>query len=264
MLSFRWGIFAAVFAFLVSIGLGLISGVNVIHLFLRAFIFAAVFFGIGFGLRFLLDGFFPDLVVDGEESESQYSLEKSDPGESVTIDATGEYAVPELYKSPGEPDELGNIEDLISGIFVPRTEGIDRMEEEGYNEKNIPPDMGFVSAKVPQQEDITFHDMFHDTEINEKFGRQEVKAEQPVFVPGIGDDSGSFGGLVDLDSMAMAFGITPASPASGGYSAEPVSTEYGTADTQSHYVGNKPQPLKGDFDPKELAEGIRTVLAKEK
>jgi hypothetical protein len=28
--------------------------------------------------------------------------------------------------------------------------------------------------------------------------------------------------------------------------------------------GNKAQPLKGDFNPKELAAGIRTVLNKEK
>ena len=83
--------------------------------------------------------------------------------------------------------------------------------------------------------------------------------------------------------MAKAFssfgsgGSVPARPASsaGNSSAGAVpqdaafmpSVEIEEAPEQSaprYNKGNKPEPMKGDFSPKELAEGIRSVLSKDK
>jgi len=74
--------------------------------------------------------------------------------------------------------------------------------------------------------------------------------------------------LPDLDMMAMAFTTnfsgTPSTAASSASSAGPINFADETeAPDRSQYKGNKPQPLKGDFNPQSLAEGIRTVLSKD-
>lgn len=269
MQNLRWGITAAIFALLLSVGLGIISGVSIFHIFIRAFIFTVLFFGLGLGLKFVVDSFFPELLFMDEGSARD---DYNQPGSriNITVDNTGEYAVPELYKAPSDPDELGNIEDLISGAFKVRSAqggeakqaGIDRKREEGYNVGR--------GQSVLDQEPINFNDMFNDTAIFEKH----------VFTPSFGDGSEGLGGLPDLDAMATAFSPTggpaasvslPQTPSKFGSGSPPPGVpqfssgfEEAEPQSQSRYVGNKPQPLKGDFNPKELAEGIRTVLSKEK
>jgi hypothetical protein len=280
--SLKWAIISAGSAFFISIFLGIFSNVGVFHIFIRAFIFAIVFFGLGFGLRFIIDSFFPELLFSDEENEGEKGLDQSDPRVSVTIDNTGEYAVPELYKTAGDPHELGNIEDLISGVFKPHAVtatapiGIDRKPEAGYNiigrqsASDIIPDMGAIGF-LQDQEAVGFQ---------EKAVSESAPVEKPVFTPSFGGDSG-LEGLPDLDMMARAF-----SPAYGGSPAvrvpapEPpapsfvpqeqaftpsfLSSTEEVEQVRTNYTGNKPQPLKGDFNPKELAEGLRAVLAKEK
>jgi len=274
----RWALTAAAAAFIISIGLGIVSGVIAIFIILRAVIFAVLFFGIGFALRFIISTFFPEVLFMSSEPKSQSSQEQ-ETSHSITIDATGEYAVPELYKSPGSANELGNIEDLISGIFRPRTSdddessfsaGIDRKEEEGYNKigQGVSKD-NIKSSGTDELESINFRDMFQDTAGFDEPGIQEIKQDKPAFTPSFGYDSDGLGGLPDLDTMAMAFGGAHTAPAASSSYSGSVSDsspiDFGESDSlQSHYVGNKPQPLKGDFNPKELAEGIRTVLTKEK
>jgi hypothetical protein len=269
--NFRWGVIGAIAAFFISICLGLLSGVSVFNVFLRALVFSAVFFGFGFGLRFIINSFFPELLFGGDDSAVQDSFAaETAPRISITLDSTGEYAVPELYKAPGDANELGNIEDLISGYFKPRPEepqesrasGIDRMREAGYNVSG--------SSQDALDETMDFDDV--DSPSSDK-----APEERPVFTPSFGDDSG-LGGLPDLDMMAMAFsgGGGPPAPSGsfGPASAVPsvgADEEVFQPDTMedvpvmsSSRAGNKPQPLEGDFDPKSLAEGIRTVLNKDK
>ena len=262
MINFKWGIVAAAGAFIVSFGIGLISGVAIFHIILRAFLFAAVFFGVGFGLRFITINFFPELssVSDGFEGPETFE-QQTGQRVNITLDTAGEYAVPELFKSPGAPDELGNINDLVSGRFRPHQEGVDRFREEGYNQNE-----GFggqESFGTPEAEQISFPNDVRPQDEKPAFNRQD-------FNPSFGDGSDGLGGLPDLDAMARAF-----SPG-GGHSSDaftPTDSFGGVFSTgssdvfeseSSGYVGNKPQALKGDFNPKELAEGIRTVLAKEK
>ena len=288
MTNFRWGIIAGISALFVSVFLGMVSGVGVFHIFIRALIFSAVFFGIGFGLRFLINSFFPELLYADDESFTPGTTEQTGAQINITLDSTGEYAVPELYKTSGDSQELGNIEDLISGVFRPRTsendnigvsqpsfqsfdipgagtEGIDRMKEAGYNSE--------------EDGSISFQDDFGIPGGNqfEKASDEKTAAFQPNFTPSFGDDSG-LGGLPDLDMMAMAFssafGSGPA--ASAGPAAAPSSSSISSASAsplmppvediepdRSRYTGNKPQTLQGDFNAKGLAEGIRTVLSKD-
>ena len=287
MSYFRWGVVSSAVAVIISIGLGVISGVSLFHIMARAVIFAVVFFGGGFGLRFLINSVFPEFFTFSDEVESDYAPEKTYSGVSVTYDTIGEYAVPELYKSPGDSDELGNIEDLIAGIveFRRGTDiddsiqegasrgGVDRNGEDGYNDRNVQDarENGFRTARAPEQEVINFGDMFGDTgeldwpgvspEKADRSGVEKQQVPQSQFAPSFMDESVDSDGLVDLDSMATSFGVT-ASPA--GFGGEAGSAEYARGETRSGYVGNKPQPMKGDYNPKELAEGIRTALSKDK
>jgi hypothetical protein len=265
MAYFKWGFIAAVVSFIVSFGIGLIFGVGVFHIILRAFIFAFVSFGVGFGLRFVVYSFFPELLTFHDEYSGPETHEQQ-PGSrvNITLDTEGKYALPELYKTPGDTDKLGNIEDLVSGYFRPSSEGIDRNREERYNQEEENDDEdGFPD--IPEAEDLSFE----DTPVFEK-----PRVDKPVFNPSFEDSSGGLGGLPDLDAMAMVF--SPAGESSGESSSEAFTAwepqsgvdDFDSFDNvepkKSSYAGNKSQPLKGDFDPKELAKGISTVLTKEK
>ncbi|MCL2720339.1 MAG: hypothetical protein FWD47_03250 [Treponema sp.] len=295
MANFRWGVIAAVIALFVSVTLGFFFGVAFLHIFLRALIFGVVFFGLGFGLRFVINSFFPELMVSSEEHS--VLEEQSGARINITIDGSGEYAVPELFKSVGDSDELGNIEDLISGSFRAyrneereedneesekvspnqwfdsslNEEGIDRKKEEGYN------DLGFG-------EDISFDDLPGiEGTAAEKPAVSKPEVFQPQFTPSFGDDSG-LGGLPDLDMMARAFSTayssTSASSAGPAPAAVPlpsmpaVSEDFSAPSSsssfflteepdRSHYKGNKAQQLEGDFNPKDIAKGISTILSKD-
>ena len=269
MSNFKWPIFFSAAAFVISVGLGIISGVTVLLIILRAIVFAVFFFGLGFALKFLITNYYPELFLQRDATESQYPADQKSPEEPMTIDTTGEYAVPELYKAAGDQDELGNIEDLISGTFRSGEESVDLTEEESYNGEGIQSEMEvkFNASAAGKQETINFDDMFgDDTAAYDEPGPQS--AQNQDFTPSLGNDSDGLGGLPDLDSMAMAFGGVASFPETGGssFGDDLESVPPGRMDepAESHYTGNKPQPLKGDFNPQELAKGISTVLAKEK
>lgn len=263
MQNLKWGGIASAFALIVSVGLGISAGVTLFYVVIRAVIFTVVFFGLGIGLRFVLDSYFPELFgMEDERAEPEENYNQPGSKVNITIDSMGEYAVPELYKAPNDHDEIGNIEDLVSGVFKSRAgspkSGIDRKREEGYNVA------GF--GGVSNQDTAGFSDVFSDA------GGMDSSSEQrAVFSPSFGDEDG-LGGLPDLDAMAMAFTPTgdsyerPSVKSDGGSALDSVlysSPETGESERQ-YNTGNKPQPLQGDFDPKELAEGIRTVLSKDK
>ena len=285
MTSIKWGAVAAAAALVISVLLGIFSEVRVSYIFLRAFIFTAVFFGIGFGLHFLINSYFPELLYQDNASGGDLYGQSGDEEAggarvNITMDNTGEYAVPELYKAPEDPNEMGNIEDLnsrdrrtrnSSGYRSAHGKGIDSNKEEGYN--NISGDMGFsfgmsdLPTKFPAEESP-----FMDNDDQESSG-YEAAEEKAAFTPSLGEDAG-VGGLPDLDMMAKAF--------SPGFSAGPSASSAGGAPEASfvsmpddemevpdsrpprNNKGNKPEPMKGDFSPKELAEGIRSVLSKDK
>jgi hypothetical protein len=286
VINFKWGIIAAIGAFLISILMGLVAGVGPFHLFMRALVFTAVFFGLGFGLRFVINSFFPELLMmdDSSASESYGQAVFEQSGPQVTMDNIGEYAVPELYKTPNDPNEMGNIEDLIAGIFNNRkerqrqkviTKGVDVNKEAGYNNGDIQE----LSIDIPEEVP------FLDDGVLESPVLGNTRADEPAFTPSFGNEDEGLGGLPDLDMMARAFSsayssqpaFIPVQGSSGSQASSlpslpsmpdntpmeaPAAIE--EAGQQARYKGNRPEPLKGDFNPKELAEGLRAVLNKEK
>jgi len=278
--SFKWGFTAAVFALCISALLGLVSGVGAVYIFLRALIFAVVFFGLGFGLHFVINSYFPELLYINEETASSDSESEEAGHISIAMDGMGEYAIPELFEQKGETYELGNIEDLISGAFrsgggdnrsyaessqpaYPSVnfsmmdEGIDQNKETGYNDSG---DFGGISFGEPVS---AKSGGFDETS---SFEAEKPQAFQPQFASSIGDDSG-LGGLPDLDMMAMAFSNFSGPPDGGVSSSTPSMGPTAPIDEsepdRSQYKGNKPQALQGDFQPEAIAQGIRTVLSKD-
>ena len=66
--------------------------------------------------------------------------------------------------------------------------------------------------------------------------------------------------LPDLDSLAGAFLSTTGEKPAGGQDEK---EEYHGHSPARPVIGNKPQALNGDFNPKDLAAGIRTILNKQ-
>jgi len=280
--GFKWGIIAAACALFISITLGIFSGVSAFHIFIRALIFMVVFFGAGFGMRLMINGFFPELLFSGDESAGQEAEQAEGSNVNIVLDSMGEYAVPELYNQ-GDPNELGNINDLLSGNYAAAPQsraggqktnaGIDRNREASYNDIE-------TLQSVPEADSVS----------SGGFGFNEEASFKPIepqsyqsFTPSFGDDMG-LNGLPDLDMMARAFsgpsaggagintggfasGMPPMDlpslePAGMSSSASPV-LEFGDVE-QPRNTGNKSQAFEGDWDAKGLAEGIRTVLSKER
>jgi hypothetical protein len=260
MLNIKWGIIAGAAALLLSLAVGIISGNNIFYVLLRALIFGVVFFGLGLGIWVLISSFIPELFyADTPESSGE---ESSRPGSRINI-TLGGGALPEMYRNPDDPEEVGNISDLITGAINPAEAaptgargmgagGMDQNSEDGYTyavggAKSQDQDMGFDSPQA-----------FDDSPVF-----KEGQSAAAVFTP-ISGSSEDFGGLPDLDAMAGAF-LTNAgmesvpAPASSSIPSMPPEP----ALPERKVSGNRAQPLKGDFNPKELAEGIRTVLSKE-
>ena len=285
----RWGLIAAVIAFFVSILMGILFEVRVFHIFFRALIFSALFFGLGVGLRHLISNYFPEMLYTDDENNENELYEQSGARIAIIQDNIGEYAVPELYRTAAGSEELGNIEDLVSGAFSPSgSKGIDRNNKTGYNNEGNEKEQ--VETTESQNisnifpEEIPFHgDSLGGSPGGDNPAVGSESAPSPIFSPSFGD-SGGLEGLPDLDMMARAFspgfsGSVPvfttaqtSSPppdsaplnVSGQSSFLPKVEDFEPAAQQSYRGGNKPQPMEGDFNPKELAEGLRAVLAKDK
>jgi hypothetical protein len=281
--NFRWGLIFGSFALVISVSLGIFSGVNPLHIFLRALFFTFIFFGLGTGIRFVINSFFPELLFVDEETGRHGSAEHAGSLVDITL-GIGEYAVPEAYKDEdnqqahGSSGNLGNIEDLISGSY--NTSGIDRKSKEAYNNSG-----GQITGSG-------INDSSSGFSIPEAAGFFAFQGEQSPstanvpssgvtskdFSPSFGDDEGGLGGLPDLDIMARAFSPgfaeeqahhpNPAQSASSMLFATDIpASDYTNSFEEApvrYNKGNKPQQLQGDFNPKELAQGLRTILSKDK
>jgi len=247
-------------ALVLSFGIGILSGANIFHVILRALIFAVVFFGIGTCIWILINHHIPDLIASNDDNndDNKEGDAMMRPGSrvNITLDNDKGFALPEMYRNSGDPEEVGNIGDLLSGAFRP-----------------VPAESetSFGGMDLGSEDNYTYEGSGLDSQNQESSGFQDTASHNsgagpsaaPVFTPSFGDDSADWGGLPDLDAMAGAFlsGGTedpaPVPDVSGpvaGLATEPVRDP----------KGNKAQPLKGDFDARELAQGIRTVLSKDK
>jgi len=271
----KWGAAAAVSALVISLLLGIISGVSGFYIFLRTLIFTVVFFGTGFGLRLLINTYFPELLV---KNETVTGAEQAGSRIDITVDNTGEYAVPDLYKASGNSKEMGNIKDLNKIIKAAQTRGDNASSGQWFNPGSD--DSGIDRMKKGSYNDDGTGDIFQETNTYESFTTGAAGKQTPSL--------DGLGGLPDLDTMATAFsgaqGASPAQPKSSPQadsSSEfvplpiPGDTEFSTMssmsgmfstedskDSKPRNADSKSQALEGDFSPKDIAKGISSLLNK--
>jgi len=250
------GIIAGI-AFILSFIIGLVNDISLPMLIFRAVLFAIIFLAIAILIKFLVSRFLPELLEESAEEVSPILQ----PGSRINITEGEDDAAPQAIPRPpvmgAHPDDsgeegLGNISDLLSKnganqVDSPQT-GMDQNDQAGYNSGDG--GLGEFSASS-----------LASPELSQGLNEDASSALSSGRAPGDGE-TGSFSGsteiLPDLESMAGVFG-----PVSGA--AESDSEEYSPpASTVKSSSRDKAVEWSGDFNPKDLAEGLRTVLSKEK
>ncbi|MDR1278855.1 MAG: hypothetical protein LBK02_08895 [Treponema sp.] len=225
MFNIKWSAIAGGFGLALSLLVGIISGAGFPMVLIRALVFGLVFFVLAGLVWLLINNCIPELLYSRNEDEGSGKA----PGSRVDISLGDEQesALPEMYRNSGSGDEVDNITDMINGKTPVNNTGMDQNGEDDYTQKS-------------------------------GTGLQAESPEELAGIPGAssgGYDPGE--GLPSLDSMSAAFGPSTEEPVE--LQAEDVSIPV----SERHITGNKPQSLKGDFNPKELAAAIRTKISKE-
>ena len=249
VINFKWGVYAAIvallLAFTTSLALGQASfGVAL----LRALAFAALFFALGTGAQTLINTYLPELLfpeandaavnVFGSEPSGMGNPDSQTYGSRINItlgDGASDAALPDSNGSGNE--EVGNIADLVSGAVDPAEEAKRQRGLDGINESSYTGMGEEVASSLAG---------FADPAPAEASGGFNMNFD------GFGLGGGGFGGL-------EPFGDSFSLPGDSG----------GTAKVEEvlperKVTGNTPMALEGDFNPKDIALGIRTVLETDK
>jgi hypothetical protein len=244
-INFKWGIYAAIvalpLAFFTSIFMGQASfGISI----LRGFAFAALFFVLGSGAGTLVNTFIPELLFPDESNDAAaniFDLGSSDSqgsnsslyGSRVNITLADREGAALPDNNGGDPDEVGNIADLVSGAVNPAEESKKQRGLDGFVENS------YTNAG----EDTAFSP--------DSFAEPLPSAE------GGGGFSMNFDSLVTGKGSGLdLFGDSFSLPADGGKKGETL--------PERKSIENTPKSLEGDFNPKDIALGIRTVLENDK
>jgi len=255
VINVKWGIYAAgaalVLAFTTSLALGQASfGVAI----LRGLAFAGLFFILGTGAWALINNFIPEILfLESNDAaanifgSSPSGIENSDSQSygsrvNITLDDGSNAALPD--GGGLEPEEVGNIADLVSGAVDPaeeakRQRGLDGINETGYTDigADVAPSLsGFAEPSPPPADEGGGFNMNFDSFALSSGG----------------------GGGGGLDSFGDSFSLPSNSGAGAAAKAEDVFVP------ERKVTGNKPMALEGDFNPKDIALGIRTVLETDK
>ena len=234
------GILAAI-AFILSLLIGLFSRATMPMLIIRPLIFAALFFALSTLAKILVSRFLPELL---EEDVDDFSLQQ--PGSRVDI-TEEDSQIDGLYgglrsavvgqdvvaaKPDDSEENLGNISDLASKNYFSKnsgeeiSSGMDHNTKEGYN-------------------------------VAEDFGNFTESSMSNMGGSGGVDFFGSDEVLPDLDSMAGAFMQTSTN-------VEPEVNDYQPSGPLKKPSSDKAPAWTEDFNAKEIAQGLRTVLNKDK
>jgi len=264
------GIFALV-AFILSLLIGLVSGSTMPMLIIRPLIFAVIFFVLSALIKVLVGQFLPELL---EASADEDDLS---PGSRVNIleDDDLSYspsAVTDGFvsgaiggsSSGAKPDDsednLGDISELSAGrsFFSPPSgennqagesiSGIDQNAKERYTDSG-----GANDSVVPD-----FSKMFSAGSSFEAPSGGQARAASTGAGARTEAAYNSDEALPDLDSMAEAF-------MSDSSNEEQAASEYSAPSSSRRPASsNKAPKWTEDFNPKEIAMGLRTALSKDK
>ncbi|MCL2374101.1 MAG: hypothetical protein FWC65_02520 [Treponema sp.] len=285
MINLKAGGTAAAAAFLLSFLIGLASRTPMPALVVRPLVFALVFFTLACFVRLLVNRFLPELLSDGGADAGSEFL----PGSRINI-TEGDSPYPEDYAGgalSGSPPpsggqvfmgaqaddsegNLGNISDLgkkIAGYRAAPQEkqsmesagsaGMDQNTQNGYNGAE-----GALEALPESDAFMPWEPLPLSGGDRSRAAGSESEAGQEAAAPktaaaGFGGAPGSMDFFPDLDSMAGAF-----LPGSAG--AEDAIEYSVSSPAPKRPQSGKALAFAGDFNAKDMASGLRTVLNKDK
>ena len=227
---------------------------------IRAVIFSVLFLVLSFLIKFVITNFLPELLE--ELSADRNSAPR--PGSRVNITEGDDYFGAGAAVSPvspdyshaanepevvgAQPDEaeggLGNISEILgmSGLKFSESphSGMDHNDQDGYTGEE---GLGLFSAS-------SLTAPYRNDQSHQKNGSSAASQTE--------GSAGSMDALPDFDSMAGVF-----TPASGN--TDSGTTEYSApAPAAKTPLKGKSSEWSGDFKAKDLAEGLRTILNKDK
>jgi hypothetical protein len=233
MFNIRLSGIAAGIAFILSLLLGLISGTLPPALIVRPFVFAIVFFIIANLIMLLVNRFLPELL---EKNVSKPDIVM--PGSQINI-MEGNAAVPgSVYAHPEETEGgMGDISNMDNSSSF--SEMLDDLAAAGNPQGGTSGTSNLQGMDHSEQSDYT-----------SKGGSSAAS-----------ENGGSFEGLPDMETLEGSFNASSSEK-------EEEAEEYQSFgedlfSTKSSAAQSKAPALEGDYSPKDLAQGIRTILKKE-
>jgi hypothetical protein len=227
MFNFKVSGIAAGAAFIVSLLLGIFSGSGVLVLLLRAFGFGVFFFVLSCLVFWLVGQFMPELLSGSDDLFDA-------PGSRVNI-SVGSGPVEGAFP-PADTDEVDNIDSRVAQVFP------GRLPVQAADDKaDSPPS----TAEALDQDEETAYNRKGSVSAEEISGKETGRnSDKADLIP-------------DFDTLSEAF-----LPDSGPESPEPVI--FDTPEPKKSHSGvSANQGFAGDFNPKELAQAIQTVLKKD-
>ena len=230
MINVKWGIFSGLAAFILALVTSLLMTQNALSAaLLNAIIFAILFFGMGVCTHILISKFLPELL-SGDTSEEPINIlfSADSPGTRVNLsvgDISGAALPGTNYEAHGI-DSIENIADLVAGKLKPA-------------KKTIDVDQTFTNSYTEDAGDFS---PIQDSSIADDSDSGDFSLSFDNFVPGTG--------IAELDSFMDSYSFD--------------SNDSNEETVERKVSRNKSTALEGDFNPKEIASGIRTVLEKDK
>jgi len=271
MFNVKWGGIAAGAAFALALALSLILGqTSLLIALLRAVVFAALFFGFGIGAWSLINTFIPELLsvgaggsAGGDIASKLFATGSAGSQVDITVDDMQNAALPEQGYGAADGSDVGDFNELFT-----RKEDIDQTPATGYTEEGeagmfasggeLSPEEGEFSSAF--DDDAGFNDKVSLGDEGEDDEAGGFSMDFSAFVPGgldDGDGDGGGEGESDADADMDSFSFFPEAGGGSTMFEEPAVPERKVA-------RNKPMQLEGDFNAKEIAAGLRTVLEKDK
>jgi hypothetical protein len=268
--NLRYGSIFAVAAFVLSLLIGLVSRSTMPMLIIRPLIFAALFFIFSVVGKILVTRFLPELLEETGQEEDAFRPGSridilEDDGEIFSPDASDRFTAtaPGQVSTGARPDDsedgLGDISELsrrsaFSPVAGGSIAGIDQNVKEGYTKES-----GLGDSAGPD-----FSKMFDtDSSFGASTGGGRIDLTDQSVKSHESGQTGTAGilsseeTLPDLDSMAGAF-------MAGSSDEESEAAGYSASGPFRKPSSDKAPKWTEDFNAKEIAMGLRTVLSKDK
>ena len=236
MLNLRFCGGAAATAFILSLIFGIFSGSAVLVIFLRAIIFGGIFFILAAGIDWIVGQYLPELLDVSNAPEDTQDREFSSPGANLDISVDEPVSVGDEQDEEGLEGTLIEVDDISEGetMFPPGIgneaeaykPGLDQKKEDGYTTREQDEVKSTGSRAVAAVPDAG-------------------SLESVDSLPELNDRGGAFSSREEVSMVQEAFIPESAGPR--------------VVETKRR----APKSPMGDFNPKDIASAIQTVLKRE-